>query len=209
MKIHFILSLLVLSSFAQELTPLDSLFLQDSLQFGQKVALKPIQAWQRFSYSQNSLNCQFEKSCSNYMVDAILQRGVLRGAIIGTDRIVRCNPAARHYHLQRPSAFIQYDGRLVESVAWTPEAQPGKNALIATSLSIVPGLGRSFAGQPIDGLYSFLLVAGFAFNTYTHVQSENLIRAWINGSFMTLFWFADIYGAYRTAKRAPPPTHHP
>lgn len=209
MRILVISTLIALTSFAQDMTPLDSLYRADSLHIGERFTLKPVQVWQRFSYSQTSLNCQFEKSCSNYMVDAILQRGVIKGAIIGTDRIVRCNPAARHYHLRHPRGFIQYDGRLVESVDWTPEAEPGKSALLATSLSIVPGLGRAYAGQPVDGIYSFLLVAGFAFNTYTHVQSDNPIRAGINGSFMSLFWLADIYGAYRTAKRAPPVVHRP
>ena len=143
------------------------------------------------------------------MVEAILEQGALKGIVIGTDRIVRCNPAARHYHLQLPHSKIQYDGRLVDSLEWAREPQPCKSPLLATSLSIIPGLGRTYAGHPVDGIFSFLLIAGFAYNIQAHSQAENLIRASINASFMTLFWLADFYGAYRTAKMTPPKNAQP
>jgi uncharacterized protein len=186
------------------MAPLDSLYGQDTLNFAQRTLLKPIQAWQHFSYESSALNCQFEKSCSNFMVEAILEKGFLLGSVVGTDRIVRCNPSARHYHLQLPNSKIQYDGRLVDPLKFAREPTPGKNPLLATSLSIIPGLGRAYAGHPVDGLFSFILVSGFAFNTYQHIQTENPIRIGINASMMTLFWLADFYGAYRTAKMFPP-----
>jgi putative component of membrane protein insertase Oxa1/YidC/SpoIIIJ protein YidD len=171
--------------------------------------MKPIQSWQHFSYASTALNCQFEKSCSNFMVDAILEKGFLQGSVIGTDRIVRCNPSARHYHLQLPHSKIQYDGRLVDPLHYHKESSPGKNPLLATSLSIIPGLGRAYAGHPVDGLFSFFLVAGFAFNTYSHSQADNPIRTGLNASMMTLFWLADFYGSYRTAKMSPPAIPQP
>ena len=191
------------------MTPLDSLYAQDSLSFGQRILLKPISSWQHFSYESSSLNCQFEKSCSNFMVEAILEKGILRGSVIGTDRIIRCNPSARHYHFQRSDPKLHYDGRLMDPLAYVREPKPGKNPLLATSLSIIPGLGRAYAGHPVDGLFSFIIVSGFAFNTYNHSQSDNPIRAGINASFMTLFWLADFYGAYRTAKMVPPGNSQP
>ena len=186
------------------MTPLDSLYAQDSLNIAYRALLKPFQTWQHFSYESSELNCQFEKSCSNFMVEAILEKGFLQGSVIGTDRIIRCNPSARHYHLQLPHSKIQYDGRLVDPLQYAREPSPGKSPLLATSLSIIPGLGRAYAGHPVDGLFSFILVAGFAFNTYNHIQTENPIRTGINASFTTLFWLADFYGAYRTAKMFPP-----
>jgi len=138
------------------------------------------------------------------MVDAMLEKGAIRGAVIGTDRIIRCNQAARHYHLQVPGSEIQYDGRLVEPLGWRGEVNPGKSVPLAVSLSIVPGLGRSYAGHPVDGLYSFLFVAIFANNTYRHNLNGNTFGIVLNAGFMSLFWAADIYGAYRTAKLHPP-----
>ncbi len=188
------------------MTPLDSVYAQDSLGIGMRIMLKPIQWWQHFSYGQSSMNCQFEKSCSNFMAQAIQEKGVVRGAVIGTDRLVRCNPAAKHYHLQLSQPIIQYDGRLVEPLDWEPEPAPGKSPLLAVSLSIVPGLGRSYAGHSVDGLFSFMMVAGFAMNTYNNHQAGNSILTGISASLTTLFWVADIYGAYRTARTVPPKT---
>lgn len=196
--------LTALVCFSQEMTPLDSLYAQDSLHLGQRILLKPIQVWQHFSYDQSALNCQFERSCSNYMVQSIVEKGFLRGTIIGTDRIIRCNPAARHYHIQNPRARIQYDGRLIDPLYYVREPHPGKRPLLAASLSIIPGLGRAYAGHPYDGLFNFLLVAGFAYNTHNHSRAGNTFMTGLNASLTTLFWLADIYGAYRTAQQVPP-----
>ncbi len=143
------------------------------------------------------------------MVTAIQQKGLILGSIAGTDRIVRCNPAARHYHFQNPKSQFLSDGRLVDPVAWSAEVKPGKSPGLAVSLSIVPGLGRAYAGHPLDGFFSLLLVGGFAFNTYNQNLAGNPVRTGINAGFMTMFWAADIYGAYRTAKMAPPPKFIP
>ncbi len=36
--------------------------------------------------------CQFQPTCSEYTKQAIIKYGLLRGGIIGSIRIVRCNP---------------------------------------------------------------------------------------------------------------------
>ncbi len=36
--------------------------------------------------------CRFYPSCSQYMIQAITERGVLRGVALGGWRILRCNP---------------------------------------------------------------------------------------------------------------------
>ena len=155
------------------------------------------------------MNCQFEKSCSNYMVESIQRNGLIGGSIVGTDRIVRCNPAARTYHIHQPGAEIQYDGRLVDPVQWHSIPGHQKSPVLAVSLSVVPGLGRAYAGHPYDGIFSFLLVGGFAFNTWNQDRAGNNIRAAINGGLMLLFWSADIYGAYRTAHLSAPQVQNP
>ncbi len=193
----------------QAMTPMDSLYAGDSLSFGLQLVLKPVQWWQHFSYSSSALNCQFESSCSNFMVEAIQNKGIIKGTVIGTDRILRCNPAARHYHMQLPNAKLYYDGRLVDPVNWEKEAAPGKSPALAVTLSLIPGLGRTYAGHPVDGLLSLLFVGGFAFNAYNQNEAGNPIRASINLGLMTLFWSADFYGAYRTAKMVPPHSSRP
>lgn len=36
--------------------------------------------------------CRFQPTCSQYTIDAIEKYGVLRGALMGMWRIMRCNP---------------------------------------------------------------------------------------------------------------------
>jgi len=113
------------------------------------------------------------------MVQAIQEKGIIGGSIIGTDRIVRCNPAARHYQIHLPHGKIQSDGRLVDPLDWTKEANPGKSPALAVSLSIVPGLGRAYTEHSVDGFLSLFLVSTFAYNTYNHNEAGNSFRAGI------------------------------
>ncbi|MCF7807682.1 MAG: membrane protein insertion efficiency factor YidD [Candidatus Marinimicrobia bacterium] len=186
------------------MTPLDSLYASGELSLGSRILLKPIQIWQDFSYRSFAMNCQFESSCSNYMVHAIRVKGILPGLVIGTDRIVRCNPAARHYHLQEEYSMIQADGRLVEPMRVQPGHAPGRSPYIALGLSVIPGLGRSYAGHVVDGLFSFFFVSGFALNSAMHVEAGHTFSASVYGLTAGLFWAADFYGAYRTARSAVP-----
>ena len=37
-------------------------------------------------------SCRYYPTCSTYMIDAIEQHGLILGLIMGTSRIIRCNP---------------------------------------------------------------------------------------------------------------------
>jgi uncharacterized protein len=39
--------------------------------------------------------CRFEPSCSQYFIEALRKRGLLMGFLLGTWRILRCNPFCR------------------------------------------------------------------------------------------------------------------
>ena len=39
--------------------------------------------------------CRFQPTCSQYFIDALQQRGALRGTLAGLGRILRCHPFAR------------------------------------------------------------------------------------------------------------------
>lgn len=39
--------------------------------------------------------CRFHPSCSEYVKEAVIRKGVIRGSILGIYRILRCNPFCR------------------------------------------------------------------------------------------------------------------
>lgn len=52
----------------------------------------PIRAYQRVVSPLTPPSCRFEPSCSEYGAQAILAHGVLKGILLGTWRILRCQP---------------------------------------------------------------------------------------------------------------------
>ena len=40
-------------------------------------------------------HCRFTPTCSQYMIEAIQVKGLLKGMLLGTWRILRCNPFSR------------------------------------------------------------------------------------------------------------------
>jgi len=59
-----------------------------------KLALKLIKLYQKYLSPENfGLQiCRFEPSCSRYTSQAIEKYGVIKGALMGGWRILRCNP---------------------------------------------------------------------------------------------------------------------
>lgn len=182
--------------------PADSLLALPGTNALEKAFIKPITWWQRWSYHSDMMNCQFEPSCSNYAAQAISEKGVFAGLVMGTDRIVRCNPAAPYHHMLQQHPQYYWDGRLLDPLDWQPQSDSPKNPTLAVSLSIIPGLGRAYAGRPGDGFFSFLMVAGFGSNAYQFYRHEAPVAGAVMGTVALLFWAADFYGAYRTARMA-------
>ena len=43
--------------------------------------------------------CRYNPTCSPYMIDAVMEWGILRGLFMGIMRILRCHPWSKHKHL--------------------------------------------------------------------------------------------------------------
>ncbi|NQU26751.1 MAG: membrane protein insertion efficiency factor YidD [Candidatus Marinimicrobia bacterium] len=192
---------------AQSRYPADTLLTSDSLSLVRKAGVLPIALWQRLSYNLPGLGCQFSPSCSNYGSQAISQHGLIAGSIVTADRIVRCNPFAWQYHQHMNGEFNPTDGRLIDQVVPTQAANnSAKSALLAASLSIIlPGSGRAYAGRPWDGLMGFLMVTLLGTVAQSSYQNDHNIIGGIYLSATTVFYFGEIYGAWRTAKYYQPP----
>lgn len=186
----------------QVVYPADSLLKNPDISVLKKMALLPIAGWQRISYNSHFFNCQFYPSCSNYGMHAIQKFGVIKGTMMTTDRIVRCNPAARDYHL-KSKMEINNMGYLVDPV--TPVAAPEKtqmkSPLVAAGLSaLIPGLGRAYSGRIFEGLLGGLmtfLIGQIALEAY---QNDRPVKASMFSAYFISFYSGEIYGAYRTTK---------
>ena len=56
------------------------------------VALAPIVVYQKAISPALPRRCKYEPTCSHYAVDAIGSYGILRGVVLASWRVLRCNP---------------------------------------------------------------------------------------------------------------------
>ena len=57
-----------------------------------RVIIIIIKAYKRYISPILPDSCRFYPSCSQYAIDAIQKHGFMRGAVIASYRILRCNP---------------------------------------------------------------------------------------------------------------------
>jgi putative membrane protein insertion efficiency factor len=65
---------------------------------GQQILLLPLRAYQIFVSEHKHYGCQFTPSCSGYSVQAIKDHGAVWGVMMTADRLIRCNPGAKHFY---------------------------------------------------------------------------------------------------------------
>ncbi len=63
-----------------------------------KLFTYPIRLYQLTLSPLIGAGCRYTPSCSQYMIDAILEWGPIKGIWLGIKRIVRCNPWGGHGH---------------------------------------------------------------------------------------------------------------
>ena len=77
-----------------------------------QIAIALIRGYQRFLSPLLPPGCRFEPSCSHYSVEALRERGLLKGSILSGWRILRCNPFnGGGYDPVRPAAGAAGGGR--------------------------------------------------------------------------------------------------
>lgn len=57
-----------------------------------KLFIFPIQLYKKFLSPMLGNHCRFYPTCSEYAMQAIETHGVIKGILLGTWRILRCNP---------------------------------------------------------------------------------------------------------------------
>jgi putative membrane protein insertion efficiency factor len=56
------------------------------------IAVAPIVVYQRLISPALPRRCKYEPTCSRYAVRAVAEYGILRGLVLATWRLLRCNP---------------------------------------------------------------------------------------------------------------------
>ena len=199
MKKILVLTLITFLS-AEPQYPADSLLISDNTTFLQKLFIYPIAQWQRISYNSNAFNCQFYPSCSNYCSIAIKEKGAVIGSIIGMDRITRCNPSALYYHQKIHGAYKDSDGRIIDNITPLSYQKNNKSELLAASLSLIPGMGKIYAGRAYDGIYGVfnLFVSLQVYSTAT--KNKNKFISNVFGLSSIVLYASEIYGSWRSVK---------
>ena len=60
--------------------------------WARRVAVAPVLAYQRLVSPLFPRRCKYEPTCSRYAVEAVRELGAVRGIIVATWRLLRCNP---------------------------------------------------------------------------------------------------------------------
>jgi uncharacterized protein len=68
-------------------------------------AIALLDAYKRWLSPLLGRHCRFHPSCSSYMREAIIRFGVVRGVVLGTFRLLRCQPLCEGGLDPVPDAF--------------------------------------------------------------------------------------------------------
>ena len=55
------------------------------------ILIKIIKKYQSVPFKSHD-SCKFIPTCSNYMIEALEEYGLIKGLFLGTNRLLRCNP---------------------------------------------------------------------------------------------------------------------
>lgn len=91
--------------------------------------------------------------------------------------------------------------------SYGPILQEGKNLRLKSPVlagimsAIVPGTGRMYAKDYVDGLFSIVFVGGAGYQSYTRFKKGGIssLGGWIYGILASGFYVANIYGSARAA----------
>jgi len=64
-----------------------------------------IRFYQKYISRLDGATCHYTPTCSRYTAEAIAKFGLLKGIIMGTDRLIRCHPGQREYPLDLPKDY--------------------------------------------------------------------------------------------------------
>lgn len=61
--------------------------------------------YQKYISPLSGATCHYTPTCSRYTAEAIRKFGLIKGMVMGTDRLIRCHPGQREYPLDVPKDY--------------------------------------------------------------------------------------------------------
>ena len=66
-----------------------------------EILIKLIKKYQHIPFKSHD-SCKFIPTCSNYMIDALHEYGLLMGLFLGIKRLLKCNPFTKNVYRYDP-----------------------------------------------------------------------------------------------------------
>lgn len=66
-----------------------------------KILIKLIKNYQKVPFKSHD-SCKFIPTCSNYMIIALEEHGLLKGLCLGIKRLLKCNPFTKNEYQYDP-----------------------------------------------------------------------------------------------------------
>ena len=108
--------------------------------------------------------------------------------------------SALYYHQKINGAYKDSDGRIIDNINPLSYQKNNKSELLAVSLSLIPGMGKIYAGRTYDGIYGVfnLFVSLQAYSAAT--KNKNKFISSVFGLSSIVLYASEIYGSWRAVK---------
>jgi len=164
--------------------------------------------YRRFIGSQDVPSCRFAPSCSGFMQEAVERGGLLRGMLLGADRITRCHPWSSPQAAVKGTAR-RADGLIQDPVTWylrpapstTSRSERGQWVAAPILSAVLPGAGKAYCGRGADGLQSLLMVGTAALLACRGFErnGRRSLEGWGAAGVGAVFYAGGIVGAAASA----------
>lgn len=64
-----------------------------------------IRFYQNYVSPLSGSTCHYSPTCSRYTAEAVARFGLIKGIVMGTDRLIRCHPGQREYPIDLPTDY--------------------------------------------------------------------------------------------------------
>lgn len=76
------------------------------MRLARRIAVIPIKIYQKYISPLKPPCCRYYPSCSSYALQAVEKHGIVKGVVLGSWRLLRCNPLAKGGVDYVPDRFV-------------------------------------------------------------------------------------------------------